>query len=46
MANCSLNRTFCVEKARERLGWEPRVGLEEGAKRGVESAMQSRLVER
>jgi len=42
MANCSLDRTFCVEKARERLGWEPRVTLEEGDRRGVDSVIQER----
>ena len=42
MSNCSLDRTFCVQKARERLGWEPRIGLEEGARRAVESVMQER----
>lgn len=29
-------RTFDITKARERLGFEPRVGMEEGLRRGVE----------
>ena len=36
MENCSLDRTFSIEKARKRLLWEPRVGLDEAARRGVE----------
>ncbi|EPE24114.1 NAD(P)-binding Rossmann-fold containing protein [Glarea lozoyensis ATCC 20868] len=40
MQNCSMDRTFDVSKARERLDWEPKVTLEEGARRGVEWAIK------
>ncbi|KAH6665547.1 hypothetical protein B0J14DRAFT_606334 [Halenospora varia] len=42
MENCSQDRTFDVSKAKERLGWEPRVSLEEGTRRGVEWAVRDR----
>jgi sterol-4alpha-carboxylate 3-dehydrogenase (decarboxylating) len=42
MENCSLDKTFDIRKARERLGWEPKVGLEEAARRGVEWAVKDR----
>ena len=42
MENCSLEMTFDVGKARERLGWDPRVVLEEGARRGVEWAIKDK----
>ncbi|KAF7874152.1 hypothetical protein EAF04_002824 [Stromatinia cepivora] len=35
MENCSLDRTFNIGKARQRLHWEPKVGLEEAARRSV-----------
>lgn len=35
MENCSLDRTFDISKAKERLQWQPRVSLEEGARRDV-----------
>ncbi|KAH8654968.1 hypothetical protein BGZ60DRAFT_385822 [Tricladium varicosporioides] len=41
MENCSLNRTFDITKAKERLLWEPMVSLEEGARRGVEWAVNN-----
>ncbi|TEA15709.1 Sterol-4-alpha-carboxylate 3-dehydrogenase, decarboxylating [Colletotrichum sidae] len=31
-----MNRWFVVDKAKERLGWEPEVGTEEGVRRAVE----------
>lgn len=34
MGNCSLDKTFDTGKAKERLGWEPKVGLEEGGWKG------------
>ncbi|KUJ12850.1 NAD(P)-binding protein [Mollisia scopiformis] len=39
MENCSLDRTFDITKAKERLQWEPKVTLDEGARRGVEWAV-------
>ncbi len=42
MEYCSLDTTFDISKARERLAWQPRVGLEEATKRGVEWAMKDR----
>ncbi|KAJ8062348.1 hypothetical protein OCU04_008893 [Sclerotinia nivalis] len=35
MENCSLDRTFDIGKAMQRLHWEPKVGLEEAARRSV-----------
>jgi sterol-4alpha-carboxylate 3-dehydrogenase (decarboxylating) len=42
MENCSLDRTFDITKAKDQLHWEPRVSLQEGARRGVEWAVESR----
>ncbi|RDL40097.1 NAD(P)-binding protein [Venustampulla echinocandica] len=46
MENCSLDRTFDITKAKERLRWEPKVSLEEGARRGVEWAVKNRAERR
>ena len=35
------NRTFCIDKAKERLGYKPLVSTDEGIKRGVESMLQN-----
>ena len=35
------NRTFCIDKAKERLGYEPLVSTDEGIKRGVEWMLQN-----
>ena len=37
MENCSVEKTFSIEKARTRLGYMPEVSLEEGVRRGVKS---------
>jgi sterol-4alpha-carboxylate 3-dehydrogenase (decarboxylating) len=42
MENCSLNRTFDITKAKDRLQWKSRVTLQEGARRGVECAVKWR----
>jgi sterol-4alpha-carboxylate 3-dehydrogenase (decarboxylating) len=36
MTFLSTNRVYSVEKAREKLGYEPIVGIEEGMRRTVE----------
>lgn len=35
------NRTFCIEKAKDRLGYKPLIDTDEGIKRGVEWARQN-----
>ena len=35
------NRTFCIEKAKGRLGYKPLIDTDEGIKRGVEWALQN-----
>ena len=35
MDNLSTEKTFSIEKARERFGYVPKVSLEEGVRRGV-----------
>ncbi|MCJ1358931.1 MAG: erg26, C-3 sterol dehydrogenase [Icmadophila ericetorum] len=35
-----MERTYCIDKAKERLGYVPRVSLEEGARRAVRSARE------
>lgn len=39
MENCSLDRTFDVTKAKERLKWLPKTRLEDAAQRGVQSVL-------
>jgi sterol-4alpha-carboxylate 3-dehydrogenase (decarboxylating) len=43
MMNCSMDRTYDISKARERLDWVPKVSLEEGARRGVECALKASI---
>jgi nucleoside-diphosphate-sugar epimerase len=38
------NRAFCIDKARQVLGYEPRVDVEEGFRRTVEWYRRSRLI--
>lgn len=40
--HCSLETTFSIDKAKERLGYVPRVRLEEGVRRGVESILATK----
>ena len=42
MENCSLDKTFDIHKARQSLGGEPKVWLEEGVWREVEWATKER----
>lgn len=37
------NRTFCVDKAKERLGYKPLIDTNEGIKRGVEWALKNQV---
>ena len=37
------NRTFCIDKAKERLGYKPLVNTNEGIRRGVEWALQDQV---
>ncbi|KAM0802923.1 C-3 sterol dehydrogenase/C-4 decarboxylase family protein [Usnea florida] len=39
-------RTFCIEKAKERLGYKPLIDTNEGIKRGVEWALQNQARQR
>ena len=41
LAYAITNRTFCIEKAKERLGYKSLVDTSEGIKRGVEWALQN-----
>ena len=36
------DRTFCISKAKERLGYKPLVGTDEGIRRGVKWALENR----
>ncbi|MCJ1310741.1 erg26, C-3 sterol dehydrogenase [Agyrium rufum] len=40
---CCMTRTLCIDKAKERLGYRPRIGLEEGIKKGVEWALSREI---
>lgn len=42
---CCINKTFSIEKAKERLGYVPSVSVEEGIRRGVEWAQETRAWE-
>jgi nucleoside-diphosphate-sugar epimerase len=42
----SLDRTFDITKAKNRLRWGPKVGLEEGARRGLETEVENRAEKR
>lgn len=37
-----LTRTYCIDKAKKKLGYEPRVSMEEGIKRGVDWWLSSK----
>ncbi len=39
------NRTLCIDKAKERLGYKPLIGTDEGIKRGVQWALQNQAHE-
>ena len=41
LAYSITNKTFCIEKAKKRLGYRPLVDTNEGIKRGVEWALQN-----
>jgi len=41
--HCSIEMTFSIDKAKKRLGYSPRVSLNEGIRRGVESILATRL---
>ncbi|PYI34464.1 C-3 sterol dehydrogenase/C-4 decarboxylase family protein [Aspergillus indologenus CBS 114.80] len=40
-----MTRSFCIEKAKTRLGYRPVVGLEEGLQRAVEDCLRRRATE-
>ncbi|KAF2015610.1 C-3 sterol dehydrogenase/C-4 decarboxylase family protein [Aaosphaeria arxii CBS 175.79] len=40
-----MTRYFCIDKAKNRLGYKPLVGLEEGLRQGVEDCMRRRNAE-
>ena len=42
MDNLSTEKTFSIEKARERFGYVPKVSLEEGVRKGVQNLRENR----
>lgn len=41
----AMTRYYCIDKAKKRLGYRPRVGLEEGIKRGVRDMLEREKVQ-